>query len=143
MCLSVAYWLTQSTTTELSLNISLYDLDNSTVQPIVRLSRNIPRVAAGSLLSGYFLALVSSVCLGLPSHIILFHYHSQDLPIPEEHTRLLASRRLFIAPSSIITHNLDSDSDETLLSSPESIFAITPDSPYSILSNSSASSLSS
>jgi hypothetical protein len=143
MRLSVAYWLTQSTTTELVLNISIYDLNDSAVQPIIRLSRDIPRIAASALLTGYFIALVASICSGLPSHILLYHFHSQNLSIPEEHLPYLTPSRRFIVPHSILTHNLDSDSDETLLSSPESFYAITPDSPYSILSQSSTTSLSS
>jgi hypothetical protein len=143
MRLSVAYWLTPTTTTELVLNISIYDLDNSAIQPILRLSRDIPRIAASALLMGYYIALVASVCSGLPSHIILYHFHSQRLSVPENCLPYLTPSRCFIVPPSILTHNLDSDSDETLNSSPESLYAITPDSPYSILTNLSTSSLSS
>jgi hypothetical protein len=143
MRLSVAYWLTQNTTVDLVLNISIYDLDDSAVQPVIRLSRNIPRIASSSVLTGYFLASVASVCSGLPSHIILYHYHSQRLPVPEEHLPLLTPSRRFLVRPSVLTHNLDSDSEENLLSTPESLYAITPDSPYSILSNSSNTSLSS
>jgi hypothetical protein len=143
MRLSVAYWLTPTSTTELVLNISIYDLDDSAIQPILQLSRDIPRIAASTLLTGYFIALVTSVCSGLPSHIILYHYHSQNLSVPEDCLPFLTPSRRFIVPPSILTHNIDSDSDETLLSSPESLYAITPDSPYSILSNISTTSLSS
>jgi hypothetical protein len=93
MCLSVAYWLTQSTTTELVLNISIYDLDDSAVQPIIRLSKDIPRVAASALLTGYFIALVASICSGLPSHILLYHFHSQSQSIPEEYLLYLTPSR--------------------------------------------------
>jgi hypothetical protein len=128
MCLSVAYWLTQSLLTDLSLNISIYDLDDSTTQPIARLYRNVPRLAAGRLITNYFIALTSSVCLGLPSHIIVYHYHSQQLSVPKEFIHLLTSSCRFIVPSTILTHNLDSDSDYTLASSPESLYPFTPES---------------
>jgi hypothetical protein len=66
MCLSVAYWLAQSSPEDISLNISIYDRDTSAVEPIVRLYRNIPRIATRRLLTHYFIALTASVCSGLP-----------------------------------------------------------------------------
>jgi hypothetical protein len=91
MCLSVAYWLTQSNADNLVLNISLYDLDDSAVQPIARLYRDIPRVAAGSLLSGYFLALVSSSMLGTS---LAYHPLSLSLPTTSNSQRTCTTTNL-------------------------------------------------
>jgi hypothetical protein len=128
MHLSVAYWLTQSTPEDLSLNISIYNLEDLAVQPIVRLHRDVPRLAAGRLLADYFIALTTSVCSGLPSHIILFHYHSQRLSVPEDFIYLLTSSRRFIVPSTVLTHDLDLEDNYSLLSSPKSLYPFTPDS---------------
>jgi hypothetical protein len=142
MRLSVAYWLRVHNDTFIRIDLSIFNLDQPSAEPILRLTRIVPQVSAGQLLAEYFIHVTTSVCSGQPSHIILFHYHLQSLQIPNHLFPLLTPSRRFLLPQINITLGETSDSD-TAFSSPESLYPISPDSPYSLITHSSTTSLSS
>jgi hypothetical protein len=140
MCLSIAYWLKVHNIAGFELNISIYDLDESTVNPIVRINRILPHAVASDLLSDYFVQYIASVCLGQPSHLIVFHYQSIWQQVLQGLLRYLTPSRSFVTLR-LIT-DIVSDS-ETALSSPKSLYPLTLDSPYSVISNPSSLSYTS
>jgi hypothetical protein len=93
MCLSVAYWLRVQDDTLIRIDLSIFNLDQPSPEPILRLTRIVPQVSAGQLLAEYFVHVTTSVCSGQPLHIILFHYFSQSLHIPDHLLHLLTPNR--------------------------------------------------
>jgi hypothetical protein len=106
MCLSVAYWLRVQDDILIRIDLSIFNLDQPSAEPILRFTRVVPQSSAGQLLAEYFVHVTTSVCSGQPSHIILFHYHSQSLQVPNHLLHLLTpSYTQLTIPSSSDQHH--------------------------------------
>jgi hypothetical protein len=128
MRLSISHWLQVHTNTSLQLNVSLYDRDTPGSAPIIRLEQVLDNAIALHTLQNYLLAIIASVCLGQPSHIIRYHCRSTGQPLPNLPPHILPP---FI--DTLITDSPDTNSN-TDYESP------IPRSPSSIYSRRSPSS---
>lgn len=104
MRLSIATWLRLEDQTHLHLDLTVYNLDLRTNEPILRLTQIIPIVPVTTLdqnttivkIVGYILAVFASVCAGIPSHLLLHHFSDQEQTIPIELSHHLIPRQPII-----------------------------------------------